>query len=128
MDLTYSYNSFISEVTGPQISKPVIYTTIYTMRYASMAPRTAPRRRSRPPRIGISLIFLTAFPNVAVPEINGGVHLTALEKRAEHVHVERFAETAGTGEKRYHRNFIQKITDHQRFVDIVVFGGSFSVV
>ena len=76
----------------------------------------------------IITVFLTAFPNVAVPEINGGVHLTALEKRAEHVHVERLAESARSRKERDKRAFVQNIADQQGLIHIIVFCGCKAII
>ena len=73
-------------------------------------------------------VFPAAFPDVAVPEINGGVLLAALEKRAEHVHVERLSESARSRKERNKRAFIQNIADQQGLVDVIVFRGCEAII
>ena len=73
-------------------------------------------------------VFPAAFPDVAVPEINGGVLLAALEKRAEHVHVERLSESARSRKERNKRAFIQNVADQQGFVNVIVFRGCEAII
>ena len=73
-------------------------------------------------------VFLTARPNLFVFEIDGSIFTAFLKKGAEHIHIERFPETAGTGEQRDHRAFIKKILDKHSFVDVIIFRRSQTVV
>ena len=76
----------------------------------------------------IVLIFLPAFPDVAVPEVYGGVLVAEFKERAEHVHVERLAESPRTSEKRDQRTFVQNVPDQQGFVDVIVFRGGKAII
>ena len=67
-------------------------------------------------------IGFTTGPDFPVGKIPGSVLSGFLEVCPQHIHVQRLAETAGTGKQGHHGHLIQKVTDHQRFVDVVILG------
>ena len=66
-------------------------------------------------------ILLSTSPYLLIPEVNRSILIALLKKSTQHIHVESFAKAPRTREKRYHRAFINKILDHHRFINIVVF-------
>ena len=65
-------------------------------------------------------ITRTTLPYLLILEINGGVLLCFFKKDPNHIHIQCFTETSRTGKQRYHRFRIQKITDQQGFIYIII--------
>lgn len=70
----------------------------------------------------MATVFFAASPDVFVFEIHGGILVRFFKKCSEHIHVQRFAESARSREKRDHRTLIKKILNHHGLVNIIVFG------
>ena len=51
-----------------------------------------------------------------------------LKKRAEHIHIQRFSKASRSGKQRNHGTLVQKVTDHQRLVNIVILGRSKAII
>ena len=66
-------------------------------------------------------VLLTAAPNLLVAEINRGILVTFFKKSAQHIHIQRLAESPRAGEQRHHRALVNEILNHHRLVDVVVF-------
>ncbi len=65
-------------------------------------------------------IVVATGPDGLVLEIDGGVLLAALKEHAQHVHVQRLAEAARTGEQRDLRQRVDEVADQQGLVDVVI--------
>lgn len=66
-------------------------------------------------------VFFSAAPDKLVFEIDGSILVGLFKKGAEHIHIQRFAETPGAGKQRDDRKLIQKVSYHQCLIDIVIF-------
>ena len=66
-------------------------------------------------------IFLSASPDRFVGKVFRGIFIGLFKEDTEHIHIERFAEPSGARKQRDHRALVQKVFDHQRFIDVIVF-------
>ena len=66
-------------------------------------------------------IFLSAGPYFFVVEVDGCIPVALFKIGAQHIHIESLAKAARTGKQGYHWTLIDKIFDHHRLVDVVVF-------
>ena len=66
-------------------------------------------------------VLLAAGPDLLIPEVDGGILVALFKISAQHIHIQRLAEAAGAGEQRHHRTLVDKVLDHHRLIDIVVF-------
>ena len=73
-------------------------------------------------------VLLAAGPDLLIPEINRGILVALFKISAQHIHIQRLAEAAGTSEQRHHRTLVDKVLDHHRLVNIVVFRRGKAVV
>ena len=76
----------------------------------------------------IILVLLAAGPDLLILEVDGGILVALFKVGAQHIHIQRLAEAAGTGEQRHHRALVDEILDHHRLVDVVVFRRGKAVV
>ena len=60
-----------------------------------------------------------ATPYVPVAEMDGCVIAALLEEHAQHIHVQRLAETPWTDPHQYSSLFVYDVPDHQRLVNII---------
>ena len=73
-------------------------------------------------------VLLAAGPDLLIPEIDGGILVALFKISAQHIHIQRLAEAPGAGEQRHHRTLVDKVLDHHRLVDVVVFRRGKAVV
>ena len=76
----------------------------------------------------ISAIFLSASPDLFVPEINRRILIRLLKEHAQHVHVQRFAKPAWASKQRYLRSLIDEVTDQQRLVHVIILARRFTII
>ena len=73
-------------------------------------------------------VLLTTGPDLLAPEINRGILVALFKISAQHIHIQCLAETPGAGKQRHHRTLVDKVLDHHRLIDIVVFRRGKAVV
>ena len=73
-------------------------------------------------------VLLAAGPDLLIPEVDGGILVALFKVSAQHIHIQRLAEAPGTGKQRHHRTLVDKVLDHHRLVDVVVFRRGKAVV
>lgn len=67
-------------------------------------------------------------PDFLILEVDGSILVVLFKISAQHIHIQRLAETPGAGEQRHHRTLVDEILDHHRLVDIIVFRRGKAVV
>ena len=68
----------------------------------------------------MACIKITALPYFLIFKINRCILGCFLEEHSKHIHIQRFPESARPRKKRNHRFCIQKVTDHQRLIHVII--------